>query len=241
MNLKMILFDLDGTLLPMDNDTFVNGYFNAIGQKVEKLGYNPKQVMTAIMKGTEFMILNPGIKSNENLFWDVYAETYGPIDSKDKKVFDDFYENEFNDVKSFCGYNPQVPKAIKMLKNRGLKLVLATNPLFPKTAVKARLNWAGLRMEDFELVTTYENINYCKPNLDYYSEILNRINVDPSECLMVGNNVDEDMIASKLGINVFLVTDCLINKSNEDISQYPHGNINDLVNYVNQHSKITLG
>ncbi|MBQ8044701.1 MAG: HAD family hydrolase [Clostridia bacterium] len=241
MNLKMILFDLDGTLLPMDNDTFVNGYFNAIGQKVEKLGYNPKQVMTAIMKGTEFMILNPGIKSNENLFWDVYAETYGPIDSKDKKVFDDFYENEFNDVKSFCGYNPQVPKAIKMFKNRGLKLVLATNPLFPKTAVKARLNWAGLRMEDFELVTTYENINYCKPNLDYYSEILNRINVAPSECLMVGNNVDEDMIASKLGINVFLVTDCLINKSNEDISKYPHGNINDLINYVNQHSKITLG
>ena len=241
MNLKMILFDLDGTLLPMDNDTFVNGYFNAIGQKVEKLGYNPKQVMTAIMKGTEFMILNPGIKSNENLFWDVYAETYGPIDSKDKKVFDDFYENEFNDVKSFCGYNPQVPKAIKMLKNRGLKLVLATNPLFPKTAVKARLNWAGLRMEDFELVTTYENINYCKPNLDYYGERLNRINVAPSECLMVGNNVDEDMIASKLGINVFLVTDCLINKSNEDISKYPHGNINDLINYVNQHSKITLG
>ena len=128
-----------------------------------------------------------------------------------------------------------------MFKNRGLRLGLATNPLFPEAAVRSRIKWAGLRMEDFELYTSYENINYSKPNLDYYREILNRIDVDPSECLMVGNNVDEDMIANELGINVFLLTDCLINRSNKDISKYPNGNFDDLIKYINKHSEITLG
>jgi FMN phosphatase YigB (HAD superfamily) len=84
------------------------------------------------------------------------------------------------------------------------------------------------------LVTTYENSSYCKPNPDYYREILQKINDVPENCIMVGNDVTEDMVARELGMQVFLLTDCMINKENKDISQYPHGSFDALMDYLEQ-------
>ena len=107
----------------------------------------------------------------------------------------------------------------------GLRVALATNPIFPAVATQSRIRWAGLESEDFELYTTYENIGYCKPNPDYYREIAKRLGVSPEGCLMVGNDVTEDMVASETGMQVFLLTDCLINKERKDISVYPRGSL----------------
>ena len=46
---------------------------------------------------------------------------------------------------------------------------------------------------------------------------------------MVGNDVTEDIAAESLGINVFLLTDNLINKENKDISQYPNCSFDKLM------------
>ena len=126
---------------------------------------------------------------------------------------------------------------MKFLKENNYKLIAATNPLFPKVATFARLRWAGVSPDDFELVTTYEDSTFCKPNPKYYNEILQKLNLNPEECLMVGNDVGEDMVAKTLGINVFLLTDCLINKKGEDISVYPNGNFNDLIEYIKKDSE----
>jgi len=113
-------------------------------------------------------------------------------------------------------------------------VVLATNPLFPSVATKNRIRWAGLDPEDFEYFTTFENSHYCKPNLDYYREIMDKLYLKPEECLMVGNDTQEDMVAEQLGMKVFLLTDCLINKAGEDISQYPHGSFTQLDAYLKE-------
>ena len=89
-----------------------------------------------------------------------------------------------------------------------------------------------MKPDEFEFYTTYENIYFCKPNLDYYREVLRRVGLSAEDCLMVGNDVGEDMIAAELGMKVFLLTDCLINKGNADINQYPHGDFDDLKTYV---------
>jgi hypothetical protein len=52
---------------------------------------------------------------------------------------------------------------------------------------------------------------------------------------MVGNDVTEDMVAKTLGMEVFLVTDCLINKENQDISQYPNGSFPQLLQWLKEH------
>ena len=114
----------------------------------------------------------------------------------------------------------------------GLRLILATNPIFPQTAIESRIRWAGLEPSDFVWITTYENSRYCKPNPEYYNEILSKLNLQPEECLMVGNDVTEDMVARKVGMNVFLLTDCLINKERQDINQYPRGSYMQLLNHI---------
>ena len=119
-----------------------------------------------------------------------------------------------------------------MLKDKGYRVVLATNPLFPSIATESRIRWAGLEPSEFDLYTTYENTSYCKPNLDYYRDILKRINCRPEECLMVGNDVGEDMVVEALGMQAFLLTDCLINTQKKDITAYPHGSFEQLLSML---------
>ena len=56
--------------------------------------------------------------------------------------------------------------------------------------------------------------------------------MSPEECLMVGNDVDDDMVASELGMKVFLLTDCLINKNGLDVNAYPNGSFDQLKDYI---------
>ncbi len=235
-----ILFDLDGTLLPMDQDIFAKVYFGGIAKKAEPYGYEPKKLIQTIWAGTGAMVQNDGKRSNEAVFWDFFATVYGDKSLKDISIFDSFYKNEFSRVKDVCGYNESVPRLIKMLKDSKLRLALATNPIFPSTATEQRIRWAGLEPEDFELFTTYENSCHCKPQLDYYRDVLSALGVSANECIMIGNDLSEDMIASKLGCKVFLLTDCLINKNNEDISKYPHGNIDDLFDHLKNLCELTV-
>ena len=126
-------------------------------------------------------------------------------------------------------FGKSADEAVKAL---GLRAVLATNPIFPAVATRSRIRWAGLTPEDFALYTTYENIGLCKPNPDYYREIMRRLDVRPEECLMVGNDATEDMAAAETGKRVFLLTDCLLNRENKDISTWPHGGFPQLMDYI---------
>ena len=232
MSIKAVLFDLDGTLLPMDMDTFVGDYFKRLSTKLAPHGYEPKQFVETIWKGTYVMIKNTSDKCNEEVFWDYAASVYGDKIRNDKYLFDEFYEQEFDKIKAVCGYTPKAKETVDTLKKMGYKVALATNPIFPERATRWRMNWAGLTPDDFEFYTTYENINCCKPNPVYFIEVAKRIGVEPQECLMVGNDVSDDMPAAKVGMKVFLLTDCLINKNEEDITKYPNGSFDELMEYI---------
>ena len=232
MAITTILFDLDGTLLPMDQDVFVNSYFKRLAAKLVPYGYEPQQLIEAIWKGTGAMIMNNGACTNEQAFWLVFAKIYGEGCLQHIPVFDDYYHNEFQSVAGDCGYNPRAAQCIAQLKQKGYRLALATNPIFPAVATRKRIRWAGLTPEDFELYTTYENSCHCKPNPAYYEDVVRALGVAPKDCLMVGNDVEEDMIAETMGMKVFLITDCMINKYNKDISVYPHGGFPELAQFL---------
>jgi len=221
--LKAVLFDLDGTLLPMDQDEFVNGYFGLLCEKMAPLGYEPKALVKAVWGGTAAMVKNDGSCYNQEAFWRFILDIYGPETEKHIPVFEDFYANEFQQARRFCGFAPQAGEIVRFCRESGRRVILATNPLFPAVATESRIRWAGLSPEDFELYTTYENSRTCKPNPDYYREILQRQGLEAQDCLMVGNDVGEDMIAETLGMGVFLLTDCLINRAGADISRWPNG------------------
>lgn len=227
-----ILFDLDGTLLPMDQDVFVKAYFSGLVKTMAPHGYDPTLLTKAIESGTMAMIRNNGSARNESVFWKTAKEMFGRDLQEDEPLFLHFYENEFQQVQQVCGKNPQAAQAIAAIRAMGYRAILATNPLFPPVATYSRVRWAGLKPEDFELITTYDNSSYCKPNPDYYREILENQGLKAEECLMVGNDVSEDMVARTLGMQVFLLTDCLINRDGKDISAYPNGSFPELLTYI---------
>ena len=231
--IKTILFDLDGTLLPMDQSVFTKAYFKGLAAKLAPHGYtDAKALIDAIWAGTAAMVANDGSVTNECKFWDKFSEILGEDIRKCEPILEDFYKNEFQSVKDACGFDADAAPVIKALRDRGYRLFLATNPIFPAIATESRIKWAGLSTSDFELYTTYENSRHSKPNLDYYKDILAAAGLSPDECLMVGNDVGEDMVAENLGTSVFLITHSLINKSGTDISRYPQGTLRDLLRYL---------
>lgn len=232
MAIKTVLFDLDGTLLPMDQDVFVERYFGLLALKLAPYGYDAKALIKAIWTGTGAMVKNDGAATNEAVFWKTFSAQFDRDVMPDIPLFEEYYKNEFQSVQSVCGYTPDAAKAVELVKSKGMRVVLATNPIFPAIATQSRMRWAGLHAEDFELYTTYENARHSKPNPEYYLDILQQIGAAPEECLMVGNDVTEDMVAQSLGMQVFLLTDCLINKENKDISVYPHGDFAALIDFI---------
>ena len=232
MNINAILFDLDGTLLPMDQDLFMKYYFGSLAAKLVPHGYDKDTLVNNVWSGTKAMVMNNGSKTNEEAFWDTFCTLVGKDCRPDMPIFDSFYRNEFAAAKNACQPTPAVKEVVDLIKASGKRLILATNPLFPAVATENRITWAGLAKEDFELITTYENSSYCKPNPKYYVEILEKTGLKPEECLMLGNNAEEDMIAETLGMQVFLLTNCLINEKSADISKYPQGGFEELKTFI---------
>ena len=232
MKYTTILFDLDGTLLPMDQDQFTYTYFKELAVKLAPLGFDPKALAGNIWAGVAAMVKNDGSVPNEEAFWQEFSHIYGEIVRNHIPVFEEFYANEFQKAQSVCGFSPESKEIVEKIKKAGYKVVLATNPIFPAIATQSRIRWAGLEPEDFLLYTTYENSSFCKPNPKYYEEIVTKLGLDPKTCLMVGNDVTEDGAAKALGMDVFFLTDCLINKEEKDISAEPHGSFAELEDYL---------
>lgn len=229
MSIKAVLFDLDGTLLPMDTDVFARTYFSRFGKTLAEYGMNPDVFKKALNAGIVAMRKNDGSATNEQLFWRVFKSEAGGITENQMEAFDYFYDKVFPTVREVCSTEPLARTALDMLRQKGIRTVLATAPVFPETATRQRAGWGNVYFSDFELVTTYENARHTKPSLDYYRDIVNFLGVRAQECLMIGNDAYEDMAAAELGMEVFLVTDFLINRNGLDISRYPHGSFSDMV------------
>ncbi len=228
MAITTVFFDLDGTLLPMDQEVFVKDYITRLCLYLAPHGYDPKKVSEALWIATQAAVKNDGAVGNDKRFWDAFSALLGEGVLKMDQVFDDFYRDEFPKVKKSVGFNPRSAELIRALKARGKRCVLATNPVFPGAATYQRIGFAGLDKEDFEYVTVFENSSFCKPNPAYYREIMDKLGLAAEECCMVGNDACEDVAAQEAGLEVFLLTDCLINSKNADISHIPHGDFDAL-------------
>ena len=226
-----VLFDLDGTLLPLDMDEFTSVYFGALAKYMSPYGYEAKPLVSALWAGVKEMVLNDGAVSNDVRFWDKFSELLGQNILSHREKIDSFYRNEFNTAKSATKPNPTAKELTALVREKFGRIVLATNPLFPMDGVKTRLSWIGLSPDDFEYVTTYENSHYCKPNPKYYTELAKKLNLTPEHCLMVGNDIAEDGAAAKAGFDVHIITDCLIGEA-ADLDSMSHSTFEEFVRII---------
>ena len=125
---------------------------------------------------------------------------------------------------------------VALAKKAAKHVVLATNPIFPRVAVESRLEWSGVSADSFALITDYENSSFCKPNPAYFTEILTKLGVDAQNCLMIGNNADEDIAAAQAaGLSTFLLTDCLI--ASGEIPKTEQGSFGELIAYLGKYAE----
>ncbi len=226
-----ILFDLDGTMLPLKLDEFIQIYFAELGKKFQDL-IEAKTLVQYVMAATKTMVNDTGYRTNETVF----MEKFGELIQDDLRVyqnrFNEFYDREFFEAKASVVNSPMMRESVNLLKEKGYDLIIATNPLFPEKAIHHRIRWAGFEPEDFSYITSYEKNHYCKPQLHFYKEILEDTGKTPQQCLMVGNDVQEDLIAAQLGIQTYLITDFLIHRTQEPITNTYQGNYSDFYRFV---------
>ncbi len=226
--LTTILFDLDGTLLPLDQKQFMHGYFNLFEKRCVELGYDGSSALSALQAGLRVMLANDGTMTNKARFDRTFERMTGIASSEFNDRFAPFYTDEFHQLSSASSPVAMASGLVSLVRRKGYDVVLATTPLFPWQGTHARLDWAHLDPSLFSLITTYEDFSYAKPHLGYYQEILKNRSVQAEQCLMIGNDVGEDMVARQLGMQVYLVTDCLINEQQATLDSYRKGSLSDL-------------
>lgn len=206
--MKAILFDLDGTLLPLDEKLFVDIYFTELSKVFSEYNIESNKLVEAIWTATHEIIKNDGKRTNEEAFWEKFKSIINIDLSNVKEVLEKFYANEFFTKLKKCSTENNLAKvAVNLAKKNGRKVVLATNPVFPIDAL-VRLKWTGLDIDDFDYVTHYSNSSFSKQNPKYYLDLCKKLDVEPKECLMIGNDERQDIFAaSSAGMNCYLVTD----------------------------------
>lgn len=229
MKYKAIMFDLDGTLLPMDMQEFTKGYFKLLYKKLNRFPVDEENFVKAVWAATGSMVKNNGDEINRTVFWRDFEKIVGFASEEMIAESEKFYSSEFNEAKCFTGENPLAVEAVKLAREKAEYVILATNPLFPTAGQRTRLSWIGLSAQDFDLVTDYSSDRFCKPNPEYFADILDRMGLKPEECLHIGNDEFEDMYAcEKAGIDGYLVTDNLI-PSDKYSYEGPRGSFADMI------------
>ncbi|MBS4536918.1 HAD family hydrolase [Clostridium sp. D2Q-11] len=231
---KAILFDLDGTLLPMDMDEFMNGYFKELTGEIN-YDVSPEIFKRYIWQSTMDMITSiEKEKTNQDVFFESFSKLINDDIVNYKNQFNSFYKEHFPNLKQYTKPDPIVKDIIEFLKEKNVKMVVATNPVFPREAIEHRIDWAGLNTENFDLITSYENMHFTKPNSEYYKEILDKIGIDKENAIMVGNDMDEDIVASKIGLQTFYIDTYGIDKGVADFKPDHVGSLRDFFDYIKE-------
>jgi FMN phosphatase YigB (HAD superfamily) len=205
-----VLFDLDGTLLDIHLDDFFRRYFAALGPAINEImdeDRNAHGGLDAVMRGTEAMCRSHPGQTNREAFNTVFRELTGADLAREDNaaVLERFYAEVFPTLREAIGPHPGARESVECALDLGLKVAIATNPIFPRAAIEERMRWANVADLPVDLVTSYENMHSAKPHGSYYSEIASMLDIPPSKALMVGDDRVLDMAAADVGMQTYLV------------------------------------
>jgi FMN phosphatase YigB (HAD superfamily) len=229
---QAILFDLDDTLLRNDMTAFVQSYFGSLAPRIKPF-FPQDDFIKVIYQATQSMITAP---RSERTLREVFIERFEALSGLKfldlEPIFLHYYQNEFKSVRSVSRSLPMSREILQTARRISDHLVLATIPIFPLIAIQERLSWAEIQDFSFSLVTSFEVMHCCKPNPDYFLEICEKIDCNPSRCLMIGNDHVDDLAAKATGMATFLVTDFERNAGKGAFAPDHSGSFGDLLLYL---------
>jgi FMN phosphatase YigB (HAD superfamily) len=232
---RTLLLDLDGTLLINEMGAFLVGYMRALGKHMAH-HIEPEQLVSSLLASTHVMAgnENPEQTLKDTFDSDFYPKLQVP-EAQVRETINAFYTELFPTLKELTQPNPDTAGMLEEAIRRGWRIGIATNPLFPRTAIHQRLDWAGIdpTSPKIELISSYENFHFAKPKLTYYAEFLALMGWPEGPVIMVGNDPEADIIpARKLGLPAYYTPepDSPFPPLNPDIA--PSGRLSDLFDWI---------
>ena len=140
--MKNFLFDMDGTLLPMDLNYFGKLYFGALIKWFDARGLDGKAYFDAMMKSVEAIYKGDGSKTNAQKYWECFTALTGVGEDEGNELFNAFYASDFVAAKQSCSYSSDMVETVRILQRAGITPYLTTNAIVPLTAIQVRLAWA---------------------------------------------------------------------------------------------------
>lgn len=205
MKFKALLIDFDNTLILFNEDEFLLSYAQLAYPYLAKY-FDESTFFQKLLQATLHMIHNDGSLTNVDAFtYNFISDTPTLSYEECYQQLNRFYKESFDQLRHTVTVVPHGRQLLERTLNEGLKVVIASNPIFPELATRIRLSWAKVDDLDISFITHAENMSYCKPRPEYYQAILDAIRLQPETCLMAGNDPISDMAASALHIKTYLI------------------------------------
>lgn len=217
--IKAVLFDLDGTLLRANMKGFIPQYIRGLAAYCADL-VKPKKFEKTLLTIIRDLIHTEGdgfMTNEERVYSRMHQELAIP-NSMLRESLTKFKEHGLDKLQEFIQPIPLAGQIVKDCQEKGVPLVLATNPVFPKFMIQARMKWVKLEEDSFTHLTSYENSYYCKPQAGYFLAVANQLGVAPENCLMIGNDLNHDLAATAVGMQTYLVDTWLIDRGGHEWS-----------------------
>ncbi|HEY9077478.1 MAG TPA: DinB family protein [Anaerolineaceae bacterium] len=232
-----VLLDLDDTLLNNDMQDFLPAYLKALGRHLS-VKVPPEKMIPTLLAATEQMTAKslPSGTLQETFDQHFYPKIGISKDELDPLI-DDFYSNVFPGLQTVTSARPEAVPFVDGLFSQGYRVVIATNPLFPKKAIQHRLVWANVPVEKYPytLITTYENLHFAKPQAAYLAEIVGQVGSWDDPVVMIGNSITEDYNpANELGIPFFLISNGTPGLPERSSQYNSSGTLTQAFNWVRQ-------
>jgi FMN phosphatase YigB (HAD superfamily) len=212
-NIQAVLFDLDGTLVDVEMNFFVSYYLRRLTEQMKEHA-KPKNAIRVFHQSVAAMFANTDAgKTLEDILLERLQSELEISPERYAACLDHFCLNDLETMRPLISGHPLAPRLIEASRDRGWQVVLATNPIFPRAVIDARLSWGGLDGDRFHHVMAYETAHFCKPSPRFFEEILNLLQFPAENCLMIGNDPWHDLSASQVGMQTCLLTPWSIKRS----------------------------
>ncbi len=209
--IKAVLLDLDNTLLYNPDSAFAAEFIRLADQFFETR-WQQSQVSRLLIESIQGLQQDrhPKETNAETLFAWVAERAGRTLDDATSALLA-FYQQRYPYLRSCIESLGDVPvNLINWLRSQHYAVVIATNPIYPVSAIRQRLRWAGLSddLAEYALVTHAENMHFAKPDPAYYVEIVARVGVEPDEAVMIGDSLKNDIKpAGQAGLHAHPIAD----------------------------------
>lgn len=204
-----LLLDLDDTLLDNDISVFLPQYLHTFSEEVSGI-VEPGEFVKVLMNATGKMIQN---QKPDCTLREVFNSTFFPALGLDADNFqgvsDQFYLEVFPNLKELTSKRVAAKSLVETAIMRGYTIAIATNPLYPMSAIQERLSWADLSTDKYhyDLIASYETFHFTKPDPAFFAEVMARLGWPDGKAVVIGDDMERDINpAGKLGIPAFWIT-----------------------------------